>query len=287
LNNTRLRDEVSRTARRRMTRRRGLGYGGIIVLILLVMFPFLWLLQMSFKPQNDIFAFPPKLIFRPTVEHYVALWTSQFRGSFANSSLASVSSTLLSLLLGVPAAYSLSRATLTGQRHIALWVLATRMAPPIAFTIPFFLAYRQLELLDTVTGLVLIYLTFNLSLVVWMMRTFFDTIPRSLEEAARIDGASTWGTFLRVVLPLSAPGVAATAIFCFLFSWNDFFYALILTRTQAMTAPVAVVNFMNYEGWEWGKIAAGGTIVMLPVVVFSVLVRKYLVRGLTAGALKG
>jgi len=270
-----------------MTRRRKLGYGGIIALILLVMFPFLWLLQMSFKPQNDIFAFPPRLLFTPTVEHYVALWTSQFRASFWNSSLASISSTLLSLFLGVPAAYTLSRATFTGQRHIALWVLATRMAPPIAFTIPFFLAYRQLELMDTVTGLVLIYLTFNLSLVVWMMRTFFDTIPRSLEEAARIDGASTWGTFLRVVLPLSAPGVAATAIFCFLFSWNDFFYALILTRTQAMTAPVAVVNFMNYEGWEWGKIAAGGTIVMLPVVVFSVLVRKYLVRGLTAGALKG
>jgi multiple sugar transport system permease protein len=160
------------------------------------------------------------------------------------------------------------------------------MAPPIAFTIPFFLAYRQLDLLDTVTGLVMIYLTFNLALVIWMMRTFFDSVPRALEEAAWIDGSSVWGAFLRVTLPLAAPGLAATAVLCFIFSWNDFFYALILTRTAAMTAPVAIVNFMQYEGWEWGKIAAGGTLVMLPVVVFSILVRNYLVRGLTAGGLK-
>ncbi len=112
-------------------------------------------------------------------------------------------------------------------------------------------------------------MTFNLSLVIWMMRPFFDQLPRSLEEAAWIDGATTWQTFLRIVLPLSAPGLAATAILCFLFAWNDFFFALILTRTEAMTAPVAVVNFMNYEGWEWGRIAAGGTMVMLPVLVFS------------------
>jgi multiple sugar transport system permease protein len=147
--------------------------------------------------------------------------------------------------------------------------------------------YRHLGLLDTRTGLVIIYLTFNLSLVVWLMRSFFDATPRTLEEAAWIDGASLGQGFLRVVLPLSAPGLAATAILCFLYAWNDFFFALILTRTQAMTAPVAVVNFMNYEGWEWGKIAAGGTLVMLPVLVFSFVVRKFLVRGLMAGALRG
>ena len=119
-----------------------------------------------------------------------------------------------------------------------------------------------------------------------MMRTFFDGLPRSLEEAACIDGASIIDTFLRIVLPLSAPGLATTAIFCFLFSWNDFFFALILTRSGSMTAPVAIVNFMNYEGWEWGKITAGGSIIMIPVVVFSLLVRNYLIRGLTAGAVK-
>ena len=262
-------------------------HGGVILLILVLLFPFLWLLQMSFKPEKEILAFPPRLLFRPTLEHYLAIWSGQFHRSFANSTIVSLISTILSLALGVPAAYSLSRARLGAESQIALWVLATRMAPPIAFTIPFFLAYRHLEWLDTLHGLILIYLTFNLSLVIWMMRTFFDSIPRALDEAALVDGAGVWGTFFRVILPLSAPGFAATAIFCFLLSWNDFFFALILTRTQAMTAPVAVVNFMNYEGWQWGKIAAGGTMVMLPVVVFSILVRNYMVRGLTAGAVKG
>jgi len=274
----------SRDRGARARRRRILLYGTAVLLLVLTLFPFFWLLQMSFRSNDDILGFT--LLSRPTLEHYGALRVGQFPRSFANSILASIASTLLSLLLGVPAAYSLSRGEFRARRQLALWVLATRMAPPIAFTIPFFLAYRHLELLDTVLGLVLIYLTFNLALVIWMMRTFFDGVPRALEEAAWIDGSSVWGGFLRVTLPLAAPGLAATAVLCFIFSWNDFFYALILTRTAAMTAPVAIVNFMQYEGWEWGKIAAGGTLVMLPVVVFSLVVRNYLVHGLTAGGLK-
>jgi multiple sugar transport system permease protein len=257
---------------------------GVLVLLALTLFPFLWLLQMSVRPNDDILGFT--LVFTPTLEHYRALRVGHFPRSFGNSAAASVASTLLALVIGVPAAYVLSRARFRARRQIALWVLATRMAPPIAFTIPFFLAYRHLALLDTITGLVLIYLTFNLALVIWLMQTFFEGVPRTLEEAAWIDGSSIWGTFLRVTLPLAAPGLGATAVLCFVYSWNDFFYALILTRTAAMTAPVAVVNFMQYEGWEWGKIAAGGTLVMLPVVVFSLIVRNYLVRGLLAGGLK-
>jgi multiple sugar transport system permease protein len=156
------------------------------------------------------------------------------------------------------------------------------MAPPVAFTIPFFLAYRFLGLIDSLVGLVVIYLTFNLALVVWLMRNFFEGVPRALEEAAWIDGCGVWNRFRLIALPLAAPGLAATGVLCFILSWNDFFYALILTRTKAMTAPVAIVNFMQYEGWEWGKIAAGGTLVMLPVVIFTIFVRRYLVRGLTA-----
>ena len=204
-----------------------------------------------------------------------------------NSAIVSVSSTALALLVGVPGAYALSRAPMRQEKPISLVILASRMAPPIAFTIPYFLAYRWFDLLDTRTGLVIIYLTFNISLVVWLMRSFFDACPRSLEEAAWIDGASMWNGFTKIILPISAPGIAATAILCFLYSWNDFFFALILTRNHAMTAPVAVVNFMNYEGWEWGKIAAGGTMVMLPVLVASIAVRKYLIQGMTAGAVKG
>jgi multiple sugar transport system permease protein len=262
-------------------------YALVIVLVALIMFPFVWLLMMSFKTDQDIFAFPPKLLFTPTLDNYIALWDTDFRGSFVNSAVASVASTLLAMLVGVPGAYALSRTTIRAEGQLSLLILASRMAPPIAFTIPYFLVYRHLELIDTVTGLVIIYLTFNISLVVWLMRSFFDATPRSLEEAAWIDGATLWQGFARIVLPLSGPGLAATAILCFLYSWNDFFFALILTRTEAMTAPVAVVNFMNYEGWEWGKIAAGGTMVMLPVLFFSILVRRFLVHGLTAGAIKG
>ena len=262
-------------------------YTLVIVLVVLIMLPFAWLLQMSFKPDQDIFAFPPKILFEPTLDHYIALWDTDFRGSFGNSAIASIASTLLAMIIGVPGAYALSRTTIRAEGQLSLLILASRMAPPIAFTIPYFLVYRHLGLIDTLTGLVIIYLTFNLSLVIWLMRSFFDATPRSLEEAAWIDGAGLWQGFWRIVLPLSGPGLAATAILCFLYSWNDFFFALILTRTEAMTAPVAVVNFMNYEGWEWGKIAAGGTMVMLPVLFFSILVRKFLVHGLTAGAIKG
>jgi multiple sugar transport system permease protein len=258
--------------------------GAAALLLALTLFPALWLVQLSFRPSGDIFDM--SLIFTPSLENYRALWTGRFPGSFGNSVIVSLAATALSLLLGVPAAYALSRARFRARRSIALWILATRMAPPVAFTIPFFLAYRFLGLIDSLLGLVVIYLTFNLALVVWMMRNFFDGVPRALEEAAWIDGAGIWGGFRRIALPLAAPGLAATGVLCFILSWNDFFYALILTRTRAMTAPVAIVNFMQYEGWEWGKIAAGGTLVMLPVVGFSIFVRRYLVRGLTAGGLK-
>jgi multiple sugar transport system permease protein len=260
----------------------------VIALVLLVLLlPFLWLLQMSFKTNDQILQFPPPLIFRPTLANYLALWQSAFSASFLNSLLSASFSTAFSLLLGVPAAYALSKSAGTGKRALSFGILATRMAPPIAFTIPFFLFYRWIGLLDTVTGLVLVYTSFNLPLVIWMMQPFFETVPASLEEAALVDGASTRVIFLKIVLPIVAPGIAAAAILCFLYAWNDFFFALILTRTSARTAPVAVVNFMNYEGWEWGKIAAGGSLVMAPVLIFSLAVRRYLVSGLTAGAVKG
>ena len=262
-------------------------YGQTLLLLALTLFPVLWLIQLSLKVESEAFRMPPQLIFWPTLENYVALFQGKFARSFGNSLVVSVATTLISLVLGVPAAYALSRAGFQADKGIALWVLTTRMAPPIAFAIPFFLTYRYLGLIDTLLGLMIIYLTFNLSLVIWMMRTFFDGLPRSLEEAAEIDGAGPWGAFLRITLPLAGPGLATTAIFCFLFAWNDFFFALVLTRSRAQMAPVAIVNFMNYEGWEWGKIAAGGTLIMLPVVIFSLLVRRYLIRGLTAGAIKG
>ncbi|OYD83755.1 carbohydrate ABC transporter permease [Azospirillum brasilense] len=259
-------------------------HAAALALLLAVLFPFAWMVQMALRPADAVLG--DAVLFLPTLENFAALWQGHFPKSFLNSVLVSSLSTAASLALGVPAAYVLTRWRFRARRRVALWILATRMAPPIALTIPFFLAYRWVGLQDSVVGLALIYMTFNISIVVWFMQTFFAAIPRSLEEAAWIDGCGVWQAFRRVTLPLAAPGLAATAVFCFIFSWNDFFFALILTRTNAVTAPVAITNFLQYEGWEWGKIAAAGTLVMLPVLAFTLLVRKYLVRGLTAGGLK-
>ncbi|HUN42112.1 MAG TPA: carbohydrate ABC transporter permease [Acetobacteraceae bacterium] len=253
-------------------------------LLFLALLPVLWLVLMSFRPNADVLG--AGLLFVPTLDNYRALGGGGFPDSFIHSLLASTGSTVLSLVIGVPAAYALARYRFRANKQIAMWILVTRMAPPIAFTIPFFLAFTWLGLMDTVSGLILIYLTFNLAMVVWTMKSFFDAVPRSLEEAAWIDGAGVWQAFVRVTLPLAAPGLAATGILCFILSWNDFFFALILTRTDAMTAPVAIVNFMQYAGWEWGKIAAAGVVVLLPVLVFTFFVRSYLVRGLMAGGVK-
>lgn len=260
------------------------GDAATLLLLFAVLFPFLWLVQMSFRPNQDIFGY--NILFTPTFDHYRALWTGNFPKSFVNSVITSFSSTALALVVGLPAAYALSRAKFRTSRHIALWILATRMAPPIAFTIPFYLTYRFLGLHDTTLGLILVYMTFSLALVIWMMKPFFDSVPYELEQAAYIDGCGIWRAFLLVALPLAAPGIAATAVICFITAWNDFFFALILTRTNASTAPVAVVGFIQYSGWEWGRIAAAGTLVMLPVLIFSILVRNYLIKGLTAGGTK-
>ncbi len=239
---------------------------------------------MAFRPSAEVFDLT--LWFSPTLDAFRSLIAGNFLASFSNSLWASVLSTVFSLLFGVPAAWVLTRWRFRFRHQVVLWILVTRMAPPIAFTIPFFLAWRWLGLQDTIIGLAIVYLTFNLAIVIWLMQTFFAAVPVALEEAAWLDGCSLWRSFWHISLPLVKPGLAATAILCFIFSWNDFFYALILTRTNAITAPVAIVNFLQYEGWEWSKIAASGTLVMLPVVAFTLLVRRYLVHGLTAGGLK-
>lgn len=255
-----------------------------VLLLALTLLPVLWMVVMALRPAEA--ALEVSLPFTPTLEAFRALWQEGFARPLGNSLLVGLLSAMLSLLLGVPAAYVLSRWRFKARRHVALWILCTRMAPPIAFTIPFFLAFRWLDLLDTPWALVLVYLTFNLAIVIWMMQGFFDAIPPALEEAAWLDGCGVWSAFWHVTLPLVRPGLAATAVLCFIFAWSDFFFALILTRTEAITAPVAIVNFLQYDGWEWTKIAAAGTLVMLPVVVFTLLMRKCLVHGLTAGGVK-
>jgi multiple sugar transport system permease protein len=242
---------------------------------------------MSFKLQVDALAFPPKLFFAPTLKNYADLLTGRYPASFVDSVVVALGTTVLALAIGAPAAYALSRiGKHRGVEALGLWILSVRMAPPLAFAIPLFLLYRSTGLLDTRQGLILVDLTFCLPLVIWLARSFFDLVPRALEEAAYIDGAGHFEAFRRVALPLAAPGLASTGILSFLFAWNDFFFALVLTRREVMTLPVAIVNFMNFEGWEWGRITAGASLIMLPVVVLAMAAQRYVVSGLAAGALR-
>ena len=260
----------------------------ILVTLGVVLFPIYWMMQMSLKWRLEQFALPPKYLFAPSLANYRELLDGDFLAAFWNSTVVALWTTAISLLAGVPAAYGLSRLHARAlSARIQFLVLAVRMAPAIVFALPFFLIFRYLNLIDTKLGLVIVYLTFNLPLVIWMLGPYFDAVPREIEEASVVDGARPGQTFL-LVLPLVMPGLVAAGINAFLFAWNEFFFALVLTRSRATTGPIAIVNFLNYEsGFEWGKITAGGTLVMLPMILFAITVRKYLVRGIAAGAVKG
>lgn len=257
----------------------------IVALLVFALGPILWLIQMSLKTEVEAFRMPPRL-FTPTLQNYAGLFAGPFPASLINSLKAALFTATLSLAIGVPAGYALARVVLRQAGAIRLWILGTRIAPPIAFALPFFLVFRGIGLIDTIAGLSLVYLTFNLPLVIWLTQAYFEAVPRSLEEAAYTDGASPWRAAIEISFPLAIPGLLAAGIFSFLLAWNDFFFALILTRANAQTAPVAIMGYVSFLGWEWGRITAGGTVVLLPSLAFAFLLRKYLISGLTSGALK-
>jgi len=257
-------------------------------------FPIVMVISVSFKAPIDIMATPARWLSPPTFENYAALlgWrTSEFQFDlwlhFRNSVLAASGATLLSILLGTPAAYAFARQRFRGSQPTLLFLLAVRMLPPIATVIPLFLIMRQLRLIDSITGLVIAYTTFNLPFIVWIMRSFFLDLPGELEEASFIDGATRWQAFRLVILPLSVPGIVASAIFGLMLAWNDFLFAIILTSRNAPTLPVMTAGFVTDQGVSWGIMMAAGTVIILPVLLFTLFVQRYLVSGLTAGALKG
>lgn len=261
----------------------------LVIVVIIAIFPFYWLVSMSLKTRADTFMMPPKWIFHPTFSNYWEVFSHTTKGSFSefykNSVVIGFSTMLVALIIGVPAGYSLARLKLPGKKDLSFLVLTMRMAPPIGVIIPLFLMMQRFGLIDTYPGLILIYLTFNLPFVVWMMRGFFKEIPIELEEAAMLDGCSRLGAF-RFILPLVSPGLMATAIMCLIFTWNEFFYALIMTGKNTKTAPVAITSFMRHMGIEWGHMTAAGFSIVIPVIVFTLLVQKNLVRGLTMGAVK-
>lgn len=264
---------------------------GQIILLSLVMlvcvFPFYWMVTTSLKTHIVALQSPPTWIFEPTLNNYrEALFEDGVLRTLINSLIIAVSTTVLAVVLGVPAAFALARFEFRGKKDLWFWFITNRMVSPIVLALPFFLIARNLGMLDKHITLVLIYLTFNLPIVIWIVTDQFRGIPYDLDEAARLEGASQFTIMTKICLPLAMPGVAVSSIFAFIFSWNELMFGLILTRSEAKTAPAMAVSFMEGYNLPYGKIMATSTLIVIPVLIFALLASKQLVRGLTMGAVK-
>ena len=294
---------------------------GVLVALyaIITILPLVWIIATGFKSSADSIAYPPKVLFEPQLEGYVNLFTTQTRQTaeylaqhppqtwyekivhdrglviagpsrfgerFLNSVIIGFGSTFLTIVLGTLAAYAFSRFRVPLKDDLLFFILSTRMMPPIAVAIPIFLMFRSLGLSDTHAGMILLYTAVNLSLAVWLLKGFIDEIPMEYEEAALIDGYTRFQAFNRVVLPQAATGIAATAIFCLIFAWNEYAFAVLLTSGTAQTAPPFIPTIIGVGGQDWPAVAAGATIFLLPVMVFTILLRKHLLRGITFGAVR-
>ena len=274
-------------ARLRKRLGRALTYLALIVVSFLSLAPILYLLITSFKEPELTFAIPPVWNFTPTLVNYEeVLGSANFGKYFLNSLMIALSTTLIALALGTLAAYGFSRFRFRGAFWLRIGTLIPQILPPIIIVVPLYVLFSALDWIDTQQALVVSYLTFTIPLSVWMMIGFFNDVPVELEEAAMIDGCSRFHALLRISLPLVAPGMAATAILGFLYCWNEFLYAVILTGRESRTLPVIITSFMTNRSVLWGRIAASGSLVLIPVLVFALLAQRYLVRGLARGAVK-
>ncbi|MCT8999428.1 carbohydrate ABC transporter permease [Chelativorans intermedius] len=259
----------------------------LAAIIVFCLFPFYWMVLTSLKSQLVALQTPPAWIFDVTFSNYTeVLFDNNVGRSLVNSLIIAVVTTAFALLLGAPAAYALARFEFRGKKELWFWFITNRMVSPIVLALPFFLIVRSFGMLDTHIVLILIYLTFNLPIVIWICTDQFRSIPREIDEAAVLEGASQWRIFRSLCLPLAAPGLAVSAIFSFIFSWNELMYALVLTRNQAKTAPAMAVSFMEGYSLPYGKIMATSTLIVVPVIIFALIASKQLVRGLTMGAVK-
>ena len=292
----------------------------VITYALVTLMPLLWIIATGFKSPADSIAYPPKVVFQPSLEGYVNLFTTQTRITpemqatlappetwyeqivrdkgmviasasrygqrFLNSVIIGFGSTFFSVFLGTLAAYAFSRFKVPIKDDLLFFILSTRMMPPVAVAIPIFLMYRQLGLSDTHLGMILLYTAVNLSLSVWLLKGFIDEIPLEYEEAALIDGYTRFQAFYKVVLPQAATGIASTAIFCLIFAWNEYAFAVLLTSGTAQTAPPFIPTIIGVGGQDWPAVAAGTTIFLIPVMIFTILLRKHLLRGITFGAVR-
>ena len=259
----------------------------LLLVVAFCVFPFYWMVTTSLKTQVIALESPPVWLFAPTLSNYAEVLIDDGVGAtLINSLIVAICTTALAIGLGCPAAYALARFEFRGKHHLWFWFITNRMVSPIVLALPFFLIVRNFGLLDTHIVLILIYLTFNLPIVIWICTDQFRSIPFDLDEAAMLEGASQWRIFRSVCLPLAAPGVAVSAIFSFIFSWNELMFALVLTRTNAKTAPAMAVSFMEGYNLPYGKIMATSTLIVVPVIIFALIASRQLVRGLTMGAVK-
>ena len=265
------------------------------LLLIVMLFPVVWMLETSLKEGRDVYAVPAKLLgFEVTFDHYKDVFVqrggsgaSDLAISLKNSVLVAGFSTIIATVLGVPAAWAYSRFRLRAKRDQLFFILSTRFMPPVVVVIPIFLMYRDLNLFDTKLGLILIYGAFNLSFTIWMMKGFVDEVPSEYEDAAMLDGYSRLEAFVRFTLPLLVPGIAATAVFALIFSWNEFVFAIFLTSSEeARTAPPAIAGLIGGTTIDWGLVAASAMVFAAPVLLFAFLVRKHLVAGVTLGAVR-
>jgi ABC-type glycerol-3-phosphate transport system permease component len=259
----------------------------LIGVLVFFLFPPLWLLVTSLKNYKDAFAMPPVLVFIPTITSYLnVLGNADFLGYAVNSVLVAIGSTVLSLAIGAPAAYAMAKLRFRQRDDFALFVLSARIAPPIMTLFPLYMIFFHLQLINTLPVLIIIYITMELPFAIWLLATFFEDVPDELREAGLVEGLSEFGTFWYIMLPLIRSGLAATAILCVIQSWNEFLFALVLAGGGSSTLPVGITSFLTFQGTEWGPLTAAGTLVMIPILIFCLLVQKPLVRGMTLGAVK-
>lgn len=260
----------------------------LTTILLIILFPIIWLFLMSFKTRVDIFTLPPPLFFNVTFDNYISAFIE--KGYFKyliNSLIVALSTTALATTAGSITAYAFSRFKgFLADNHLFFWILTFRMSPEVIFIIPYYLLWTALGLYDTHISLILSHTTFTLPIVIWLMKGFFDDIPKEVEEAALLDGCSWFSVFKRITLPLVTPGLVTSMILSLLFSWNEFFIAMVITRINAKTLPAAMTGFITTRGILWGEMAAVGVVIMFPILILIMFIQKYLVRGLTFGALR-
>jgi|SRR5690554_827572 len=262
---------------------------GWYILIILVMIPFIfplvWIITSAFKIQADITAIPPKWLFTPTVVNFKRVFMEQDFGRFLwNSTVVAVAATLVSLVIGLPAAYSISRYK---QNFLGIFVLTARLMPGISFLVPWYILFSKIKLIDTYTALIASHMLVVLPLIVWIMINYFDGVPQELEESARVDGCNIQNAFLRIILPISGPGILTATTLSFLFSWNNFMFSLVLSTYRTKTLPIGIYNFVSYAEVNWGSVMAAAVIIIAPAIILTMFFQRYIIKGLTVGAVKG